>query len=155
MSIRKAYMPILNYQKATKASERKITAALGISKSEVHRSLLIARLPKKIKESAKAHDTEKYVLLEFDAMEAGPLKKQVEKKILSGEMTKRSELKRTLRSGNAVNPGRKTRKQPTLPKGLTANAFLKAMKSKSKRMDPETQKALEKLLEETKELVNI
>ena len=39
---------ILNYQKATKASERKITAALGISKSEVHRSLLIAKMPKKI-----------------------------------------------------------------------------------------------------------
>jgi len=44
---------ILNYQIATEASERKIQAALGISKSEVHRSLLIAKMPKNLKEAAK------------------------------------------------------------------------------------------------------
>ena len=58
---------ILNYQMATNVSERKITAALGISKSEVHRSLLLAKLPKKLKHAAKEFNIEKYVLLEFDA----------------------------------------------------------------------------------------
>ena len=53
---------ITNYKKVTGASERKIVAALGVSKSEVHRSLLIAKLPAKIKEAAKVHDIEKYVL---------------------------------------------------------------------------------------------
>ena len=66
---------ILNYQKATAASERKITAALGISKSEIHRSLLIARLPEKIKEAAKRFNVEKYVLLEFDALVSGKSQK--------------------------------------------------------------------------------
>ena len=44
---------ILNYQKATKSSERKICKALEISKTEVHRSLIIGKLPKRIREAAK------------------------------------------------------------------------------------------------------
>ena len=88
---------ILNYQRATKASERKIVAALGTSKSEVHRSLIIAKMPKRIKEAAKIHDIEKYVLLEFDALVAGPLKKRIEKKLLEGSLQKRSALKKIIR----------------------------------------------------------
>ena len=68
---------IWNYQKTTKASERKITEALGISKSEVHRSLMIARMPKSLKEAAKAYDIEKYVLLEWDAIEKKPVRKEI------------------------------------------------------------------------------
>lgn len=148
---------ILNYQKATKASERKITAALGISKSEVHRSLLIAKMARDIKEAAKQHNTEKYVLLEYDALEAGTLKDSVKKQILDGSLTKRAQLKRVVRSGGVVRPGKKVRKSPELPKGLTANAFLKVMNAKTKDMelDPATKKALAKLLEETKDLVDM
>lgn len=148
---------ILNYQKATKASERKITAALGISKSEVHRSLLIAKMARDVKEAAKQHNTEKYVLLEYDALEAGTLKDSVKKQILDGSLTKRAQLKRVVRNGGVVRPGKKVRKSPELPKGLTANAFLKVMNAKSKDMelDPATKKALAKLLEETKDLVDM
>jgi len=76
---------ILNYQEATKASERKIQKALGISKSEVHRSLLIAKLPKKLKIAAKDHNIEKYVLLELDALENKRQKTKLEAKVVKGE----------------------------------------------------------------------
>lgn len=148
---------ILNYQKATKASERKITAALGISKSEVHRSLLIAKMARDIKEAAKQHNTEKYVLLEYDALDAGSLKDNVKRQILDGSLTKRAQLKRVIRSGGVVKAGKKARKTPELPKGLSANAFLKVMNAKSKDMelDSATKLALKRLLEETKDLVDM
>lgn len=149
---------ILNYQRATKASERKITSALGISKSEVHRSLLIARMTKRVKEAAKQHDIEKYVLLEYDALEKGAFKKEIEKKILSGELKKRSQLKRLISKGTVVAAKKKitTKKKPAVPSGLTANAFLKAMNSKTKEMDidPETLKMLKTLVKETKEMMD-
>lgn len=87
---------IFGYQKLTGASERKITASLGISKSEVHRCLQIAKLPKDIKESAKAHNIEKYVLLEWDELPMGPMKDELRRKVLAGEVTKRLQLKRQL-----------------------------------------------------------
>jgi len=87
---------IFGYQKLTGASERKITASLGISKSEVHRCLQIAKLPKDIKEAAKIYNTEKYVLLEWDELPAGPMKDELKTKVLAGEVTKRLQLKRQL-----------------------------------------------------------
>jgi ParB family chromosome partitioning protein len=147
---------ILNYQKATEASERKIQAALGISKSEVHRSLLIAKMPRNLKEAAKKFDIEKYVLLEWDAMDKGTLKIEVEKKILGGEVTKRSELARIINSGSLIKTGKKTLTKAALPKGISANAFLKIMNSKTKdlNLDKKTQELLRTLVEETKELMD-
>lgn len=87
---------IFGYQKLTGASERKITASLGISKSEVHRCLQIAKLPKDLKEAAKTYNTEKYVLLEWDELPMGPMKDELRKKVLAGEVTKRLQLKRQL-----------------------------------------------------------
>lgn len=87
---------IFGYQKLTGASERKITASLGISKSEVHRCLQIAKLPKALKEAAKTFNTEKYVLLEWDELPMGPMKDELKKKVLAGEVTKRLQLKRQL-----------------------------------------------------------
>ena len=144
---------ILNYQIATDASERKIQAALGISKSEVHRSLLIAKMPRHMKEAAKKHDIEKYVLLEWDALEKGTQKSDIEKKILDGMITKRSELARMISKGGLVKAATK---KPALPKGLTANAFLKAMSSKTKdlNLDKKTQELLRTLVEETKEMMD-
>ncbi len=87
---------IYGYQKLTGASERKITSSLGISKSEVHRCLQIAKLPKDLKEAAKTHNTEKYVLLEWDELPTGPMRDELRKKVLAGEVTKRLQLKRQL-----------------------------------------------------------
>ena len=146
---------ILNYQIATEASERKIQAALGISKSEVHRSLLIAKMPHNMKEAAKKHDIEKYVLLEWDAMTRSSLKSEIEKQILDGKVTKRAELARIISAGGLVKSGKKLTKTP-LPKGVSANAFLKAMTSKTKdlNLDKKTQELLRTLVEETKEMMD-
>ena len=147
---------ILNYQIATDASERKIQAALGISKSEVHRSLLIAKMPRNLKEAAKKYDIEKYVLLEWDAMSKSASKTDVEKKILEGAITKRSELARIISNGGLIKAGSKELAKSALPKGVTANAFLKAMTSKTKdlKLDKKTQELLRTLVEETKEMMD-
>jgi ParB family transcriptional regulator, chromosome partitioning protein len=146
---------ILNYQKATKASERKIQTALGISKSEVHRSLMIARMPNKLKEAAKTHNIEKYVLVEFEALDNTPFKKEIEKMVLEGKITKRSQLKTAVTRG-VISPGRRKSAKASLPKGMTASAFLKAMDSRSKelKLDKKTRDLLKSLVEETKEIVD-
>ncbi len=87
---------IYGYQKLTGTSERKITAALGISKSEVHRCLMIAKLPKDLKEAAKQFNTEKYVLLEWDELPKNEFKEEIKTQILSGIITKRVQLKRII-----------------------------------------------------------
>ncbi len=147
---------ILNYQIATEASERKIQAALGISKSEVHRSLLIAKMPRNLKEAAKKYDIEKYVLLEWDALEKSAFKSDLEKKILNGEITKRAALARIINSGGLLKAAKKDSPKSTLPKGITANAFLKVMNSKTKdlNLDKKTQELLRTLVEETKEMMD-
>jgi ParB family transcriptional regulator, chromosome partitioning protein len=162
---------ILNYQKATKASERKICKALGISKTDVHRSLIIGKLPKRIREAAKLHDIEKYVLIEFNGIENKTLQKKIERQIIIGEVRKRAELRKILREGIASNvkglkkasrkkvlPSR-VKKKPSskvsIPAGMTANAFVKAMKSQAKKLDPDTRKLLNSLLKETSEVVEI
>lgn len=147
---------ILNYQIATEASERKIQAALGISKSEVHRSLLIAKMPRSLKEAAKKYDIEKYVLLEWDSMDKGSLKNEVEKKILSGLMTKRAELVGAISSSSLLKVASTNSTKSTLPKGVSANDFLKAMTSKSKdlKLDKKTQALFKTLVEETKEMMD-
>ncbi|MBT7670031.1 MAG: ParB/RepB/Spo0J family partition protein [Bdellovibrionales bacterium] len=102
---------IYNYQQATRASERKIVAAMGISKSDVHRSLLIAKMPSGIKEAAKVHNIEKYVLVEFEALEKGVLKNRVRKLILSGDVTKRAQLRRVIKDGGVLSTGTKSAKR--------------------------------------------
>ena len=97
---------IYGYQKLTVASERKITAALGMSKSEVHRCLMIARLPKDIKEAAKSFNTEKYVLLEWDELPRNEFKDEIKGKILAGEITKRVQLKKIISQLKIEKPKR-------------------------------------------------
>lgn len=148
---------ILNYQKTTGASERKICDALGISKSEVHRSLLISKMTKKLKEAAKSHNIEKYVLVEFDALPNDGFKKEVEKQILAGDIVKRAQLKRVLTSGivkggAAKKKVTKATSKKAIPHGMTANAFMNAMKARSKDLDldPQTKEVLKKLIDETR-----
>ena len=102
---------ILGYREATGASERQITRILGISKSEVHRSLIIAKIPRPLREAAVRHAVEKYVLLELAAMAPGPLRNKVEGKILAGRLTKRSTLK------NLVRQHRKAQESSPTPPG--------------------------------------
>jgi len=144
---------IFGYKKLTGASERKIQAALGISKSEVHRCLLIAKLPKAVKEAAKEFNSEKYVLLEWQALESGDLKNNLKSEILDGTITKRLQLKRKINAGGGVV---KT-KRKTAPKKLvkvksteqSATDLLKEFASKSKdiKLDKKSQAMLKKLME--------
>lgn len=146
---------ILNYQKATGASERKIQAALSISKSEVHRSLLIAKLPPKVKMAAKNFNTEKYVLLEFFALSSSPFKKKLEKEIIEGNIIKRAELKKFIKNGDALSPQRKSANAPA-SSNISASAFIKAMNAKAKdlKLDKKTREMLKNLVEDTKEIVD-
>lgn len=148
---------IFGYKKLTGASERKIQAALGISKSEVHRCILIAKLPKAVKEAAKVHNTEKYVLLEWGALDTGTLKNSIKKKIIDGEITKRLQLKRALNaSGSIVKTKTKAPKNTkATARNASATLFMKAMKEKSKGMDlsRDEMAMIKKLMSETKELL--
>lgn len=142
---------IFNYQMATGASERKIQAALGISKSEVHRSLMIAKLPESIKEAAKLHDIEKYVLVEYDVIPSGSFKKKIENQIISGEIRKRTDLKRVIKNGGVLAPGRKVAQ---VAPGMTANVLLKVMQERATDLDPVAREQLMRLLNETKQIVD-
>ncbi|MBF0206862.1 MAG: ParB/RepB/Spo0J family partition protein [Oligoflexia bacterium] len=86
---------IYNYYLATGSSERKIEQELGISKTEVHRSIQIAKLSRELKEAAKVHNIEKYVLLEYEVLDDGFARKsEVKNAILAGEVTKRAQFKK-------------------------------------------------------------
>ena len=147
---------IFGYKKLTGASERKIQAALGISKSEVHRCLLIARIPKSVKEAAKVHNTEKYVLLEWSALDSGSLKSSLKNKIVSGAIQKRLQLKRAITAGGGVIKTKSKSKVPMKRKSASANLFIKMLKEKSKEMDLDKSELamLKKLVSETKELID-
>lgn len=145
---------ILNYHIATKASERKIVDALGISKSEVHRGLIIARLPAKVKEAAKEYDVEKYVLLEYEALPKSALKDKVADKICEGSITKRLHLKRFLSAGSAVMPKKKVVKAANSATKVSANALLKILEKKSGELDSKTQKALQSLMDEARDILS-
>ncbi|MCT4642137.1 MAG: ParB/RepB/Spo0J family partition protein [Bacteriovoracaceae bacterium] len=150
---------IYGYKKLTGASERKIQAALGISKSEVHRCILIAKIAKKVKEAAKIHNTEKYVLLEWSALEKSKLKEDLKKKIIDGVITKRLQLKRAINAGGGVVKAKtKSKAKPkATTKSASAALLIKAMKSKSKdmKLDRKTQKMLKELMDEAKELIDM
>jgi len=136
---------VYNYYLTTKASERKIVEALGISKSEVHRGLMIAKLSRDVKEAAKKHDVEKYVLLEYEALPPGPIKRKIEDRIIKGEITKRIDLKKVLKE--------ESKNETRLPRNVTANSFIKMMEEKTKdlELDPETIKLIKGLMSEAKD----
>ncbi len=134
---------ILNYQVATKASERKIQAALGISKSEVHRSLLIAKMATDLKEAAKAFNIEKYVLLEFDAITQCDEKDVIRVEITSGKITKRTALKKSIKD-HGLAP--KTTRKSTKP-SISTDDILKLMKEA--KVDVNSNELLAKMMKET------
>jgi ParB family chromosome partitioning protein len=127
---------IFGYQKLTGASERKITAALGISKSEVHRCLMIAKLPRDVKEAAKAFNTEKYVLLEWDELPRNEFKDEIKNRILAGDITKRLQLKRVISQLKIEKPKRKKRDDSVekLMKVLRAQMKDPALQARAKEL---------------------
>jgi ParB family transcriptional regulator, chromosome partitioning protein len=129
---------IYGYQKLTGTSERKITAALGISKSEVHRCLMIAKLPRDIKEAAKTHNTEKYVLLEWNELPKNEFRDEIRSKILAGDITKRVQLKRLISTLKIERPVRK--------KDDSMDKLMKALKAQMK--DPKLQARAKEMMKE-------
>jgi ParB family chromosome partitioning protein len=129
---------IFGYQKLTGTSERKITAALGISKSEVHRCLMIAKLPRDIKEAAKEFNTEKYVLLEWDELPRNEFKEEIKAKILCGDITKRVQLKRIISQLKIEKPKKK--------KDDSVEKMMKLLKTQMK--DPKMQAKAKALMAE-------
>lgn len=126
---------IYGYQKLTGTSERKITAALGISKSEVHRCLMIAKLPRELKEAAKRFNTEKYVLLEWDELPKNEFKDEIKGRILAGDITKRLQLKRVISQLQIVKPKKKRDDSvEKLMKVLKTQMKDPAMKARAKEM---------------------
>jgi len=131
---------IYGYQTLTGTSERKITAALGISKSEVHRCLMIAKLPKDIKEAAKKYNTEKYVLLEWNELPSNEFKAEIKAKILSGDITKRVELARIISQLKIEKPKKTAKKDDSVEKMMSL--------LKSQMKDPRLQAKAKALMEE-------
>lgn len=129
---------IYGYQKLTGTSERKITAALGISKSEVHRCLMIAKLPRDIKEAAKTFNTEKYVLLEWNELPKNEFKEEIKGRILSGDITKRLQLSRVISQLKIEKPKKK--------KDDSVEKLMKVLKTQMK--DPKLQARAKALMAE-------
>jgi ParB family transcriptional regulator, chromosome partitioning protein len=129
---------IYGYQKLTGTSERKITAALGISKSEVHRCLMIAKLPRDIKEAAKKHNIEKYVLLEWDELPKNEFKEEIKQGILGGEITKRLQLKRIIAQFKIEKPKKK--------KDDSVDKLMKLLKTQMK--DPKLEARAREMMKE-------
>lgn len=129
---------IYGYQKLTGTSERKITAALGISKSEVHRCLMIAKLPKDVKEAAKKFNTEKYVLLEWHELPKNEFKDEIKGKILAGDITKRLQLKRIISQLKIEKPKKK--------KDDSVEKLMKVLKTQMK--DPKLQARAKEMMKE-------
>lgn len=129
---------IYGYQKLTGTSERKITAALGISKSEVHRCLMIAKLPRDIKEAAKTFNTEKYVLLEWNELPKNEFKEEIKGRILAGDITKRLQLSRVISQLKIEKPKKK--------KDDSVEKLMKVLKTQMK--DPKLQARAKALMAE-------
>ena len=74
-------------------SERELAKKFDISKSEIHRLLVLARLDKALLDKARNWPIEKYVLLEWAELDEGVFKEQLYHMIKSGKLQKRWQLK--------------------------------------------------------------
>ncbi len=81
------------YQKCSPAfTERKMAETFGISKTEINRLLMIARLNPSLHEAAVRYRVEKYVLLEANKF-LGRKKSAAFASVLNGTLTKRRQLR--------------------------------------------------------------
>jgi ParB family chromosome partitioning protein len=108
---------IMNYHLATGHSERKIQDDLGISKSEVHRGIILGRLPHEIKNAAKVYNIEKYVLLEYASWQAPQsVLDELKKLLINGTIVKRSQFQKF-----------KSAHKSLLPSGRSSSSSRKAL----------------------------
>lgn len=84
---------MLEYKLSSNLSERSISAFTGVSKSEVHRLLKIARISPELKEAAKKHQINKYVLVIFSDKNYSN-KEQLARAITEGKLRSWSQAKR-------------------------------------------------------------
>lgn len=74
-------------------SERDLVNHLELSKSEVHRMVVIGSLPGPILKAVQKHNTEKYVLLEWDEISMFDHRfPKIQSMIMDGTITKRTQL---------------------------------------------------------------
>jgi len=102
---------------------------------------MIAKLPKKLKEAAKEHNIEKYVLLEWDELPQNEFKDEIRERILCGEITKRVQLKRIISQLKIEKP----KKQ----KDDSVDQLLKVIKTQIK--DPKIQAKAKAMMKEMME----
>lgn len=81
---------------STGMSERKIATALEISKSEIHRLLLLSELPSDMKFAASVYNTEKYVLLEWQEVKNPAGRESLRRRIVTGEIRLRKQLHKAM-----------------------------------------------------------
>jgi len=84
---------ILKWKKSGNHSERYISGLTGISKSEVHRLLVIARESSGLFKAAKTHDIEKYVLQDWCELKKGIPKDKLWFQIYHGKIRTRRQMR--------------------------------------------------------------
>lgn len=77
-------------------SERKLAARYNLSKSEIHRLLIISKLPGEIRQAAVVHDIQKYVLIDWHNMKPTFNKTRIAHLIIKGSILNRKDLRRYL-----------------------------------------------------------
>ena len=87
---------IREYHEKTGYSERTMASWLGISKSEIHRMVLISYMDDSVKHAALMNNTEKYVLLEWDELRDPQMKNYLRTCLVSGVIRLRKQLKQRI-----------------------------------------------------------
>jgi hypothetical protein len=85
-----------SYYELTGYAERTMAHHLGVSKSELHRLILIAYMPDSMKTAAVTYNTEKYVLLEWAELTYPGMKNYLASDIIGGVIRKRKQLKQRI-----------------------------------------------------------
>lgn len=76
-------------------SNRKISEATGLSKTEVHRLIQINNFSADVKISAEKYNIEKYIFTDLLEL-SPPVRKDMEKRIIQGMITRRKQMRNLL-----------------------------------------------------------
>jgi hypothetical protein len=85
-----------SYYELTGYAERTMAHFLGISKSEIHRLVLIAYMSDSVKNAATTYNTEKYVLLEWSELRDQQMRNYLYTDLVAGTIRKRKQLKQRI-----------------------------------------------------------
>jgi hypothetical protein len=81
------------FKDSTKAPERKVASAFGISKTEINRMMQIMTVGSAVRLAAYKNNCEKYVLVVLSKIKAGKVKDKIINGVLDGSITKYSQVK--------------------------------------------------------------